>query len=157
LTLCKDDQMYMDIAEVVSKRSRDDIYKVGAVIAKGNKILSYGWNGTPHGMINETRDGAGNTKWEVVHAETNAIAKLAASTSSSEGATLYLTYSPCKECTKLILQAGIKRLVYKYLYCKQVNFKNRQVISSDKDIRVPDTEPLDLLKKYGVEIAQHTN
>ena len=95
-------------------------------------------------MINETRDGAGNTKWEVVHAETNAIAKLAASTSSSEGATLYLTYSPCKECTKLILQAGIKRLVYDKVYCKS---------RKELDLRVPDTEPLELLKKYGVEIA----
>lgn len=136
--------MYLKMAEVVGERSRDNLYKVGAVIANGNKILSYGWNGTPHGMINETRDGAGNTKWEVVHAETNAIAKLAASTSSSEGATLYLTYSPCKECTKLILQAGIKRLVYDKVYCKS---------RKELDLRVPDTEPLELLKKYGVEIA----
>jgi len=144
LTLSKDDRMYLKIAEVVGERSRDNLYKVGAVIANGNKILSYGWNGTPHGMINETRDGAGNTKWEVVHAEANAIAKLAASTSSSEGATLYLTYSPCKECTKLILQAGIKRLVYDKVYCKS---------RKELDLRVPDTEPLELLKKYGVEIA----
>ena len=144
MTLSKDDHMYLKMAEVVGKRSRDNLYKVGAVIANGNKILSYGWNGTPHGMINETRDGAGNTKWEVVHAEANAIAKLAASTSSSEGATLYLTYSPCKECTKLILQAGIKRLVYDQVYCKP---------SKELDLRVPDTEPLELLKKYGVEIA----
>ena len=144
MTLSKDDRMYLKMAEVVGERSRDNLYKVGAVIANGNKILSYGWNGTPHGMINETRDGAGNTKWEVVHAETNAIAKLAASTSSSEGATLYLTYSPCKECTKLILQAGIKRLVYDKVYCKS---------RKELDLRVPDTEPLELLKKYGVEIA----
>ena len=132
------------MAEVVSKRSRDNVYKVGAVIAKGNKILSYGWNGTPHGMINETRNGAGNTKWEVVHAETNAIAKLAASTSSSKDSTLYLTHSPCKECTKLILQSGIKRLVFKYVY-----------ESWRTGVRSPENEALDLLQKYGVDIAQY--
>ena len=112
LKLSKDDAMYMNIARVVALRSRDEQFKVGAVIAKGNKILSYGWNGTPHGMDNNTRDSKGKTKWELVHAETNAITKLAASTSSSEGATLYLTHSPCKDCTKLILQAGIKRMIY---------------------------------------------
>ena len=94
LKLSKDDAMYMNIARVVALRSRDEHFKVGAVIARGNKILSYGWNGTPHGMDNTTRDTNGKTKWELVHAETNAIAKLSASTSSSENATLYLTHSP---------------------------------------------------------------
>ena len=79
LKLSKDDAMYMNIARVVALRSRDEHFKVGAVIARGNKILSYGWNGTPHGMDNATRDANGNTKWELVHAETNAITKLAAS------------------------------------------------------------------------------
>mgnify|MGYP001169284834 CR=1 FL=1 len=73
LKLSKDDAMYMNIARVVALRSRDEHFKVGAVIARGNKILSYGWNGTPHGMDNATRDANGNTKWELVHAETNAI------------------------------------------------------------------------------------
>lgn len=106
----------MGIAKLVAKRSHDNKHKVGAVIAKGNNILSYGWNGTPHGMDNNTRDTDGNTKWEVIHAEANAICKLASSTSSAEGATLYSTLSPCTECTKLILQSGIKRVVYKESY-----------------------------------------
>ena len=112
----KQDDLYMGIAELVTQRSHDTKHKVGAVIAKGNNILSYGWNGTPHGMNNNTRDVDGNTKWEVIHAEANAICKLASSTSSSEGATLYATLSPCTECTKLILQAGIKRVVYRESY-----------------------------------------
>jgi len=145
LTLSKDDLMYLEIAYIISKRSRDKIYKVGAVIAKGNTILSYGWNGTPHGMNNNTRDANGKTKWELVHAEANAIAKLSASTSSSLGATLYLTHSPCKDCTKLILQSGIKRLVYEKLYESWVN--NR---------RIPQIDALHLLQDYGVEVAQHT-
>ena len=119
------------------------MYKVGALIAKGNNILSYGWNGTPHGMDNETRDSDGNTKWEVIHAETNAIAKLAASTSSSEGATLYLTVAPCADCTKLILQSGIKRLVYKWPYLKEVN-----------GVRITQNYALELLEDNGVEVAQ---
>ena len=112
----KQDDLYMGIAELVAQRSHDNKHQVGAVIAKGNNILSYGWNGTPHGMDNNTRDHEGNTKWEVIHAEANAICKLASSTSSSEGATLYATLSPCTECTKLILQAGIKRVVYRESY-----------------------------------------
>jgi len=112
----KQDDLYMGIAELVAQRSHDNKHQVGAVIAKGNNILSYGWNGTPHGMDNNTRDGDGNTKWEVIHAEANAICKLASSTSSSEGSTLYATLSPCTECTKLILQAGIQRVLYKETY-----------------------------------------
>ena len=147
MTLSKDDLMYLEIAYIISKRSRDKLYKVGAVIAKGNTILSYGWNGTPHGMNNDTRDANGKTKWELVHAEANAIAKLSASTSSSFGATLYLIHSPCKECTKLILQSGIKRLVYKNLY--------ESWTESLKIKRVPQTVALDLLQDYGVEVAQY--
>ena len=144
MTLSKDDLMYLEIAYIISKRSRDKLYKVGAVIAKGNTILSYGWNGTPHGMNNATRDAKGNTKWELVHAETNAIAKLSASTSSSLGATLYLTHSPCKDCTKLILQSGIKRVVYEKLYESWINGK-----------RIPQIDALHLLQDNGVEVAQH--
>ena len=143
LKLSKDDAMYMNIARVVALRSRDEHFKVGAVIARGNKILSYGWNGTPHGMDNETRNHDASTKWEVIHAETNAIAKLAASTSSSEGATLYLTVAPCSECTKLILQSGIKRVVYKWPYLKEVD-----------GVRITQNYALDLLQDNGVEVAQ---
>lgn len=112
----EEDTLYMNIAEIISQRSHDNAYKVGAIITKGINILSYGWNGTPHGMDNNTRDLFNNTKWEVIHAETNAICKLASSTSSSVGSTLYTTLSPCLECTKLILQSQIKRVVYKELY-----------------------------------------
>lgn len=108
----KQDDLYMGIAHLIALQSHDTKHQVGAVIAKGTNILSYGWNGTPHGMDNNTRHKDGTTKWEVIHAEANAICKLASSTSSSEGATLYSTLSPCTECTKLILQSGIKRVVY---------------------------------------------
>jgi dCMP deaminase len=144
LELSKNDKMYLDIAQIVSERSRDRLYKVGALVAKGNNILSYGWNGTPHGMDNDTRNHDGTTKWEVIHAETNAIAKLAASTSSSEGATLYVTVAPCSDCTLLVMQAGIKRVVYKWPYLKEVD-----------GVRVTQNYALDLLRDNGVEVAQY--
>jgi|TARA_B100000524_G_C23502085_1_gene317351 dCMP deaminase len=86
--------------------------KVGAIIVKNNMIISDGFNGTPSGFDNNCEDSEGNTNWYVLHAEANAILKVAKSTNSCEGATLYLTLSPCKECAKLIHQSGIKRLVY---------------------------------------------
>ena len=86
--------------------------KVGAIIVKNNMIISDGFNGTPSGFDNNCEDSKGNTNWYVLHAEANAILKVAKSTNSCEDATLYLTLSPCKECAKLIHQSGIKRLVY---------------------------------------------
>ena len=86
--------------------------KVGAIIVKNNMIISDGFNGTPSGFDNNCEDSEGNTNWYVLHAEANAIIKVAKSTNSCEDATLYLTLSPCKECAKLIHQSGIKRLVY---------------------------------------------
>ena len=86
--------------------------KVGAIIVKKNMIISDGFNGTPYGFDNNCEDSEGNTYWYVLHAEANAILKVAKSTNSCEDATLYLTLSPCKECAKLIHQSGIKRLVY---------------------------------------------
>ena len=86
--------------------------KVGAIIVKNNMIISDGFNGTPSGFDNNCEDSEGNTNWYVLHAEANAILKVAKSTNSCEDATLYLTLSPCKECAKLIHQSGIKRLVY---------------------------------------------
>ena len=86
--------------------------KVGAIIVKNNMIISDGFNGTPSGFDNNCEDSEGNTNWYVLHAEANAILKVAKSTNSCEGATLYLTLSPCKECAKLIHQSGIRRLVY---------------------------------------------
>ena len=86
--------------------------KVGAIIVKNNMVISDGFNGTPSGFDNNCEDSEGNTNWYVLHAEANAILKVAKSTNSCEDATLYLTLSPCKECAKLIHQSGIKRLVY---------------------------------------------
>jgi dCMP deaminase len=90
--------------------------KVGALIVKGRMIISDGYNGTPSGFENSCEDEDNYTKWYVLHAEANAILKVAASTQSCVGATLYLTLSPCRECSKLIHQAGIKRVVYSKTY-----------------------------------------
>jgi dCMP deaminase len=90
--------------------------KVGAIIVKDRMIISDGFNGTPTGFENTCEDEAGYTKWYVLHAEANAISKVASSTQSCEGATLYLTLSPCKECSKLIHQSGIRRVVYQHAY-----------------------------------------
>jgi dCMP deaminase len=89
---------------------------VGALIVKGRSIISDGYNGTPSGFENFCEDEEGYTKWYVLHAEANAILKVASTTQSCEGATLYLTMSPCRECSKLIHQAGIRRVVYSTEY-----------------------------------------
>ena len=86
--------------------------QVGALIVKNKTIISDGYNGTPSGFTNSCEDEEGNTHWYVLHAEANAILKVAKSTQNAEGGTLYITLSPCKECSKLIIQAGIKRVVY---------------------------------------------
>ena len=86
--------------------------KVGALIVKDRMIISDGYNGTPTNFENQCEDEDGKTKWYVLHAEANAILKIAGSAQSAIGATLYLTMSPCKECSKLVLQSGIKRVVY---------------------------------------------
>ena len=108
--------------------------QVGALIVKDRMIISDGYNGTPSGFDNTCEDGEGKTHWYVLHAEANAILKLAASTNSAKGATLYLTLSPCKECSKLVLQAGISRLVY---------------ISE-----FSDGEGIAFLQNHGIEIMQ---
>ena len=90
--------------------------KVGALIVKDRMIISDGYNGTPSGFENSCEDEDNYTKWYVLHAEANAILKVAGSTQSCVGATLYLTLSPCRECSKLIHQAGIKRVVYSKTY-----------------------------------------
>ncbi len=90
--------------------------QVGAIIVKERMIISDGYNGTPTGFENICEDEEGYTKWYVLHAEANAISKVAASTQSCEGATLYITLSPCRECSKLIHQSGIKRVVYQTAY-----------------------------------------
>ncbi|KAB1229999.1 deoxycytidylate deaminase [Chryseobacterium viscerum] len=108
----KFDKAYLKMAQEWAKLSYCKRKQVGALIVKDRMIISDGYNGTPSGFENCCEDGEGRTHWYVLHAEANAILKLAASTQSAKGATLYLTLSPCKECSKLILQAGISRLVY---------------------------------------------
>lgn len=106
------DNLYMDIALLISKKSYSKRNQVGALIVKGDNIMSFGWNGTPSKFDNICEDESGTTKPEVLHAELNAIAKLAKNGYSSSGATLYVTLSPCIECAKLIIQSGIKKVIY---------------------------------------------
>jgi len=133
----KYDKAYLRIAHEWGKLSHCERKKVGAVIVKDRMIISDGFNGTPTGFENPCEDEEGYTKWYVLHAEANAISKVASSTQSCKGATLYITLSPCKECSKLIHQAGIKRIVY------QAGYK--------------DDAGLKFLAKAGVEIEQITD
>ncbi|MFN4197397.1 MAG: deoxycytidylate deaminase [Flavobacterium sp.] len=130
--LNKYDKAYLRIAKEWSKLSYCKRKQVGAIIVKDRMIISDGYNGTPSGFENCCEDEAGYTKWYVLHAEANAILKVAGSTQSCEGATLYITLSPCKECSKLIHQSGIKRVVYLEGY--------------------KDDSGLEFLKKAGVEV-----
>ena len=126
------DLRYMRMAAIWAENSYCQRRKVGALIVKDKMIISDGYNGTPAGFENICEDEeSGLTKPYVLHAEANAITKIARSGNSSEGATLYVTTSPCIECSKLIIQAGIKRVVYSVQY------------------RI--TDGLDLLKRAGVE------
>ena len=131
----KYDNSYLKMAKVWGDLSYCKRRKVGALIVKGRMIISDGYNGTPSGFENICEDDNNYTKWYVLHAEANAIMKVAASTQSTNGATLYITLSPCKECSKLIHQSGIKRVVY----CEEYK----------------DTSGLDFLKKAGVELVFH--
>jgi len=110
------DKAYLRIAEEWGKLSYCKRKQVGALIVKDNMIISDGYNGTPSGFENFCKDENGYTKWYVLHAEANAILKVASSTQSCQGATLYITLSPCKECSKLIHQAGIVKVVYSKVY-----------------------------------------
>ncbi len=107
---------YLKMASEWSENSCCNRKKVGALIVKDQMIISDGYNGTPTGFTNDCEDADGNTQWFVLHAEANAITKLSKSTQSAEGSTLYLTLSPCRECCKLIIQSGIKRIIYKEEY-----------------------------------------
>lgn len=120
------------MAKEWSKLSYCKRKQVGALIVKDHMIISDGYNGTPSGYSNCCEDDAGETHWYVLHAEANAILKVAKSTQSADGATLYITLSPCKDCSKLIIQAGIKRVVY------AVEYK--------------DTSGVDFLREYGIKI-----
>ena len=128
----KYDIAYLKMAAEWGKLSYCERKKVGALIVKNNMIISDGYNGTPSGLENYCEDEDGYTKWYVLHAEANAITKIASSTQSSDGATLYISLSPCKECSKLIHQSGIVRVVYAKKY--------------------KDATGLEFLKKAGVEL-----
>ncbi len=106
------DVAYMDIAKRWALLSLCIKKKVGAIIVKDRMIISDGFNGTPTGFENICEDSDGKTHWYTLHAEANAILKIAASTQNSIGATLYITCAPCRDCSKLIYQSGIKRVVY---------------------------------------------
>ena len=129
----KYDRAYMKMALEWAKLSHCKRKQVGALIVKKRMIISDGFNGSPSGFENECEDCDGNTKWHVLHAEANAILKVASSTQSCKGSTLYITLSPCKECSKLVHQSEITRVVYHKEY---------------KDI-----SGLEFLVKAGVEIT----
>ena len=112
----KYDKAYLRIAREWGQLSHCKRKQVGALIVKDRMIISDGYNGTPTGFENYCEDDEGYTKWYVLHAEANAIVKVAGSTQSCRDATLYITMSPCKDCSKLIHQSGIKRVVYQHDY-----------------------------------------
>ena len=126
------DKAYIRMASEWGKLSHCIRKQVGAIIVKDRMIISDGYNGSPTGFDNYCEDEDGYTKWHVLHAEANAILKVASSTQSCKGATLYITLSPCKDCSKLIHQSGIVRVVYAKAY--------------------KDTTGLDFLKKAGVQL-----
>jgi len=130
----KYDKAYLRIASEWSKLSYCKRKQVGAIIVRDRMIISDGYNGTPSGFENCCEDEEGLTQWYVLHAEANAILKVARSTQTCENATLYITLSPCKECSKLIHQSGIHRVVYKNGY--------------------HDTSGIDFLLKAGVAVDQ---
>lgn len=110
------DERYLRMARIWAENSYCKRRQVGALIVKDKSIISDGYNGTPSGFENLCEDENNKTKPYVLHAEANAITKVAKSSNSSEGATLYVTASPCIECAKLIIQAGIRRVVYSECY-----------------------------------------
>jgi len=110
------DKMYLELAATISKRSYCKRKQVGCVIVKDDMIISDGYNGTPTGFENNCEDENNVTKKYVLHAEANALTKLAKSTNSSKGSVLYVTMSPCYECSKLIVQTGIERVIFHELY-----------------------------------------
>ncbi len=134
MNINKFDIAYLKMAKEWSRLSYCHRKQVGALIVKDRKIISDGYNGAPSGLENICEDENGKTHWHILHAEANAILKLARSTQNSEDATLYITLSPCKECSKLIVQSGIKKVVYINQYS--------------------DDDGLQLLKKLGIELMQ---
>ena len=130
----KFDERYLEMAGLWARNSYCQRRQVGALIVKDKMIISDGYNGTPSGFENICEDENGVTKPYVLHAEANAITKVAKSGNSSQGATLYVTASPCLECAKLIIQSGIKRVVY------------------NDEYRL--TDGVDLLRRAGIEVEK---
>lgn len=114
---------YLKMASEWASNSCCGRKSVGALIVKGDMIISDGYNGTPAGFPNDCEDKNGDTYFYVLHSEANAITKLARSTQSGEGSTLYVTMSPCKDCAKLIIQTGIKTVIYKEDYRELIGIK----------------------------------
>ena len=137
LKQAKYDRAYLRMATEWAKLSHCTRRQVGAIIVKNNIIIADGFNGTPSGFENCCEDSDGKTHWYVLHAEANAILKLAKSNNRGQNSTLYITLSPCKDCSKLILQAGIKRVVYIKGY--------------------KDSSGIDFLSKAGIEVVQIEN
>lgn len=133
----KFDKSYLQMASIWARNSYCKRRQVGAILVKDRMIISDGYNGTPSGFENVCEDENGVTKPYVLHAEANAISKIAKSGNSSEGATLYVTASPCLECSKLIIQAGIRRVVYRDEY------------------RL--TDGVDLLRRAGIDVERVDN
>jgi len=131
------DSAYLKMALEWAKLSHCSRKQVGALIVRDRMIISDGYNGTPTGYDNCCEDNKGDTHWYVLHAEANALTKIAKSNQNADNATLYITLSPCKECSKLILQAGITRVVY---------------INGYKD-----TSGIDFLKNSGIQLTQIEN
>lgn len=119
----KMDLVYLKMAEVWATNSYCRRMQVGCLIVKNKSIISDGYNGSPTGFPNECEDENNQTLNYILHAEANAITKLAKSTQSSDGSTLYVTVSPCFECSKLIIQSGVKRLVFRDVYRKPESIK----------------------------------
>ena len=130
----KFDRRYLEMASVWARNSYCKRRQVGALLVKDRMIISDGYNGTPSGFENQCEDANGVTKPYVLHAEANAITKVAKSGNNSAGATLYITDSPCMECAKLIIQAGIRRVVY------------------GDEYRL--TDGIDLLRRAGVDVEK---
>ncbi len=131
------DKAYLRMAQTWGELSHCERKKVGALIVRDGRIISDGFNGTPAGYPNCCEDDRGETHWYVLHAEANAILKVARSTNDCSGATLYITLSPCRDCSKLVLQAGIVRVVYLNEY--------------------KDTTGVEFLKQSGVEVVHISN
>jgi dCMP deaminase len=131
----KYDTLYMQVAEAIADMSVDPKHKVGAIIVKDG-ILAEGWNGAPTGFPNKTRDDDNKTHPWIIHAEQNALAKCARKGIACEGAAIYITLAPCRDCSRLIIQSGIKEVIYRDSFEK-------------------DEEGLKMLERAGIDVVHY--